>query len=92
MKRRNPVYRACFMIALFLPIALSPRLGRAALLSSEECVESVRPAPAVLGVGGLPLLIGGEKHPSPLSTNEAAAIVLTLIIIGLMVGFVEQSR
>lgn len=92
MKRRNLIVRACFMIALFLPVALSPGLGRAALLSSEEGAAAIRPVPAAPPAVGLPLLIGGEDHPSPLSTNEAAAIVLTLIIIGLMVGFVEQSR
>jgi len=90
--RRNLIVRACFMIALFLPIALSPGLGRAALLSSEEGVAASRPGADAFHSVGLPLLVGGEEHPSPLSTNEAAAIVLTLIIIGLMVGFVEQSR
>ena len=87
MKRRRLVPRACFLLALFLPLALSPGVGRAALLSSEPSAPSLRPASA-----GWPLLVGGADHPSPLSTNEAAAIVLTLIIIGLMVGFVEQSR
>ena len=41
--------------------------------------------------GHCPIYVGGEDS-SPLSTNETAAIILTLIILGVMVGFVSQDH
>jgi hypothetical protein len=34
----------------------------------------------------------GGSTSSPLETNETVAIILTLIMIGTMVGFVEQNH
>ncbi|MCX6349432.1 MAG: hypothetical protein NTV79_08035 [Candidatus Aureabacteria bacterium] len=105
MKGKNLVPRAWLVIALFIPVALVPGRGRGAPLSSEPSSASAalgapwdNQAPLSPGavragpLDRLPLLIGGEQRSSPLQTNEVAAIVLTLIILGLMVGFVEQSR
>ena len=58
--------------------------NRLSFLSPEE----VR----LISAGRCPVFVGGEEDTSPLSTNETAGIILTLVILGIMVGFVSQDH
>ncbi len=59
---------------------------------SSDCLSFLSPREArLIAAGRAPIFVGGEDT-SPLSTNETAAIVLTLIILGIMVGFVSQDH
>jgi hypothetical protein len=64
------------------------------LLVSRGDRRFLTPREARLISGGrCPIYIGGtDDDYSPLSTNETVAIVLTVIILGIMVGFVSQDH
>ena len=46
----------------------------------------------LISEGRCPVYVGRGEDSSPLSTNETAAIILTLIILGIVVGFVSQDH
>jgi len=73
---------ACLNSSNFSSFPLSN--NRLSFLSPEEA--------RLISEGRCPVYVGGEEDSSPLSTNETAAIVLTLVILGIMVGFVSQDH
>lgn len=75
-----------------LPQEICLPAGAFSLILREERLRylSEEERTALARTGGS-LLAGGQRS-SPLETNEVVAIVLTLIMIGTVVAFVEQSR
>ena len=67
--------------------------SRVSFLASRNRLTFLSPREVrLLSEGRFPIYSGGQEDYSPLATNEPVAIVLTLLILGVMVGFVSQDH
>ena len=67
--------------------------ARVSLLASSNRLTFLSPREArLVSEGRFPIYCGGKDDYSPLTTNETVAIVLTVLILGVMVCFVEQGH
>lgn len=101
MPARTLTIRAGAILALIAAMGLAaPRLAAAPLPSREAAVHS--PAPAHNGGDAIALkganpetftvpLWGGQER-SPLAGDRTAAIFVTLVILGCVIGAVQMSR
>ncbi|HOO78047.1 MAG TPA: hypothetical protein PLZ73_09185 [bacterium] len=79
-------------LGLMIPLAL-PSSGAQGAMVPSRGTHGGASAPALVASGyEARVLAGGEDPKGPLASNEAVAIILTILMVGAVIGYIAYQQ